>query len=136
MIIDSKALFFEGADPSANPVNGVIDLYGSDIAEWPASELRKKPGIGNASNVQIHVVASNTTGSALSGTATINLYLEDNTDPTLIIQSNQINVTDWEENAGFHFVFTVPEFVEGRYMKCELDTLATADTATAWISAR
>ena len=136
MIIDSKALFFENEDPSAAAVSGTIDLYGSNIAEWPNSELRKKPGIGNASNLLVHVVASNTGGTALSGTAIMNLYLEDGTDPSILIQSNQINVTEWEENAGFHHVFTVPSDVEGRYIKLELETLATADTATAWLSAQ
>ena len=141
MIIDSLMKFFEDEAFTANVGSGTIDLYGTAIAVAPNSELPKVHGRGSGSPVLVHAVVKAVGGTltAMTGTVTCILKIEDATPATVTVATLVFPATLWTSNEGVHMVFAMPYDVEGRYATLDINDASlvgggSANVCDAWLS--
>lgn len=139
MLIDYKMKFFEDEPFTTNVGSGTIDLYGTAIATGGDDQPRKQSGRGTGSPVLVHAVVKRTGSgtTAMTGTLTAILKIEDATPATTVVSTMVFPATLWSENDGMHIVFAIPYDVKGRYATLDLNdaSLVGGDTnvCDAWL---
>ena len=139
MIRDALATFMEDKVFTTNTANGIIDLYGGAIPVYPSSNLRKNTarGAGSALAVDIVVKRGGTGTTAMTGTVTATLKMDDTDGDTTVIQTNLIPATNAEADA-LHARVLLPPFAVGRYVGLTVDDTSLvgggdANVVDAWL---
>jgi hypothetical protein len=142
MLIDSLMKFMEDEAFTTNAATGTIDLTGL-ITYGTGNDDATRHGRGTGSPLLVHTVIEAVGGTltAMTGTFSAILKIEDATPATTVVATVVFPATLWTENAGVHAVFAIPYDVQGRYA-----TLTIGDTSlvgggsgnlvTAWVFAQ